>query len=47
MLTRLELAYMVQQVCLFMHDPREPHLALIKHILHYVKGTLSTGLRVG
>ncbi|WVZ74303.1 hypothetical protein U9M48_022504 [Paspalum notatum var. saurae] len=37
-LTQPDLAYAVQQVCLFMHDPREPHLALIKHILRYVKG---------
>ena len=29
-LTRSDLAYDVQQVCLFMHDPREPHLALVK-----------------
>jgi len=34
-------------VCLFMHDPREPHLAMIKRILRYVKGTLSTGLHIG
>jgi len=45
-LTRPELAYAVQQVCLFMHDPCEPHLALIKRILRYVKGTLSTGLHL-
>jgi hypothetical protein len=32
-LTRPDLTYVVQQVCLFMHDPREPHLALIKRIL--------------
>jgi len=38
-LTRPNLAYVVQQVCLFMHDPREPHLAFLKRILHYVKGT--------
>ncbi|WVZ78234.1 hypothetical protein U9M48_025980 [Paspalum notatum var. saurae] len=30
-----------------MHDPRKPHLALIKHILRYVKGTLSVGLHIG
>ena len=30
-----------------MHDPREPHLALIKRILHYVKGTLDAGLHLG
>ena len=45
-LTRPDLAYTVQQVCLFMHDPREPHLVLIKRILRYVKGTLSTGLHL-
>jgi hypothetical protein len=38
--------YAVQQVCLFMHDPHEPHLALIKRILRYVKDTLSTGLHL-
>jgi hypothetical protein len=46
-LTRPDLAYAVQQVCLFMHDPREPHLAQIKRILRYVKGTLSLGLHIG
>ncbi|WVZ98004.1 hypothetical protein U9M48_043497 [Paspalum notatum var. saurae] len=46
-LTRPDLAYAVQQVCLFMHDPREPHLALVKRILRYVKGTLSVGLHLG
>jgi len=46
-LTRPDLAFAVQQVCLFMHDPREPHLALIKRILRYVKGSLSAGLHLG
>jgi hypothetical protein len=46
-LTRLDLAYAVQQVCLFMHDPHKPHLALLKRVLRYVKGTLSTGLHIG
>jgi hypothetical protein len=45
-LTRPDLAYAVQQVCLFMHDPREPHLAMLKRVLRYVKGTLSTGLHI-
>ena len=30
--------------CLFMHDPREPHLAALKRILRYVRGTLHMGL---
>jgi hypothetical protein len=46
-LTRPDLAYAVQQVCLFMHDPREPHLALIKRILWYIKGSMSAGLQLG
>uniref|UniRef100_A0A0A9B536 Reverse transcriptase Ty1/copia-type domain-containing protein n=1 Tax=Arundo donax TaxID=35708 RepID=A0A0A9B536_ARUDO len=46
-LTRPDLAYAIQQVCLFMHDPREPHLALLKRILRYLKGTLSSGLHLG
>jgi hypothetical protein len=31
--TRSDIAYVVQQVCLYMHDLCEPHLVLIKHIL--------------
>jgi hypothetical protein len=42
--TRLDIAYAVQQVCLFMHDPREPHLNLVKRILRYLQGTLDYGL---
>lgn len=37
--TRPDIAYGVQQVCLHMHDPREPHLAALKRILHYVRST--------
>nr|GFB26095.1 ribonuclease H-like domain-containing protein [Tanacetum cinerariifolium] len=36
----------VQQVCLFMHDPREPHFLALKRILRYVRGTLSYGLQL-
>jgi len=27
-----------------MHDPREPHLAALKRILRYIRGTLHLGL---
>jgi hypothetical protein len=37
--TRPDIAYVVQQVCLHMHDPRESHLTAMKHILHYLQGT--------
>jgi hypothetical protein len=42
--TRPDIAYAVQQVCLHMHDPREPHLAALKRILRYIRGTLQFGL---
>lgn len=45
--THPDIAYVVQQICLFMHDPQEPHLALVKRIQRYVEGTLSSGLHIG
>ncbi|GJT69125.1 ribonuclease H-like domain-containing protein [Tanacetum coccineum] len=44
--TRPDITYAVQQVCLHMHDPREPHLAALKRILRYVRGTLDYGLQL-
>lgn len=44
--TRPDIAYTVQQVCLHMHDPREPHLAALKRILRYIHGTLEMGLHI-
>lgn len=44
--TRPDISYAVQQVCLFMHDPREPHFAALKRILRYIKGTISHGLQL-
>ncbi|GJS25500.1 retrotransposon-related protein [Tanacetum coccineum] len=41
-----DLSYVVQQICLYMHDPREPHLAALKRILCYVRGTLEFGLQL-
>jgi hypothetical protein len=43
-LTRPEIAYAVQQVCLHMHAPYDSHFSLIKRIIRYVKGTLDHGL---
>lgn len=31
--TRPDISYAVQQVCLYMYNPREPHLAALKCIL--------------
>lgn len=44
--TRPDIAYAVQQVCLHMHDPREPHLNALKRIIRYIKGTITHGLRL-
>lgn len=42
--TRPDITYVVQQVCLHMHDPRDPHYGLVKRILRYLQGTLDHGL---
>jgi hypothetical protein len=39
-----DIAYAVQQICLHMHDPREPHLTAMKRILRYLQGTSAYGL---
>lgn len=44
--TRPDIAYVMQQICLFMHDPCEPHLTLMKCVLHYLHGTLDYGLHI-
>ncbi|GKC59016.1 ribonuclease H-like domain-containing protein [Tanacetum coccineum] len=41
-----DLSYTVQQICLFMHDPREPQKAALKRILRYIRGTLDYGLQL-
>ncbi|GKC33315.1 ribonuclease H-like domain-containing protein [Tanacetum coccineum] len=44
--TRPNLSYVVQQVCLYMPDPREHHFAALKRILRYVRGTVEFGLQL-
>ena len=34
--TRPDIAYAVQQICLYMHDPQETHLIAAKRILRYL-----------
>jgi len=38
--TQLDISYAVQQVCLHMHDPLEPHLSAVKCILRYLQGNI-------
>nr|GEU65111.1 ribonuclease H-like domain-containing protein [Tanacetum cinerariifolium] len=40
------LSYAVHQICLYMHDPWEPHFASLKRILRYVQGTIDFGLQL-
>ncbi|GJZ32946.1 ribonuclease H-like domain-containing protein [Tanacetum coccineum] len=44
--TKSKLGINVQQVCLHMHDPWEPHFSALKRILCYARGTLDHGLQL-
>jgi hypothetical protein len=45
-LTRPDISFAVQQVCLFMHAPTTTHFQLVKRILRYLKGTSHYGLQL-
>jgi histone deacetylase 1/2 len=45
-LSRPDIAYAVNQACLYMHKPRAAHWNLVKHILRYLRGTVDHGLRI-
>ncbi|XP_017184174.1 uncharacterized mitochondrial protein AtMg00810-like [Malus domestica] len=42
--TRPDIAFSVNQVCQFMHSHLESHLAAVKRILRYLKGSIHLGL---
>ncbi|CAJ2673543.1 unnamed protein product [Trifolium pratense] len=44
--TRPDISYAVQQVCLFMHDPKTQHMSALKRIIRYIHGTLDFGLHL-
>lgn len=44
--TRPDISYALHQICLYMHDPRLPHLHALKRIIRYIKGTLSHGMQL-
>ncbi|KAF5443872.1 hypothetical protein F2P56_036396 [Juglans regia] len=39
-----DIAYAVNQLCQFMHNPREPHWIAIKRVLCYLKDSIDYGL---
>ncbi|GJW33156.1 ribonuclease H-like domain-containing protein [Tanacetum coccineum] len=43
---RPDLSYAVQQLCLYMHDPREPYLNDMKCVLRYLRGTTDLELQL-
>lgn len=44
--TRPDITYVVQQICLYMHDPHEPHFHALKRILRYIQGTIDHDLQI-
>ena len=45
-ITRPDISYAVQQICLYMHDPREEHFVALKRIIRYIKGTPTLDLHL-
>jgi hypothetical protein len=44
--TRPDIAYVVQQVCLFMHDPRTQHIVALKRNIRYTRGSIHHGFHL-
>ncbi|MCH82020.1 hypothetical protein A2U01_0002816 [Trifolium medium] len=44
--TRPDISYVVQQICLFMHNPMEVHMHALRRILRYIQGTKHYGLHL-
>ena len=42
--TQPDIAFSINQVCQFMHQPLESHFAAVKRIMMYLKGTSGLGL---
>ena len=42
--TRLDIAYAVNVVSQFMHDPKKPHMDVVEWILRYLKSAPGKGL---
>ncbi|KAK1665998.1 hypothetical protein QYE76_054157 [Lolium multiflorum] len=42
--TRPDLSFVVNKVCQYLHEPRTPHITVVKRILRYVRFTIDSGL---
>lgn len=45
-LTRPDISFAVNQVCQYMHAPTDVHMAAVKRILRFLKGTITHGLHL-
>jgi hypothetical protein len=45
-LTRPDLVFSINKVCQFLHAPISDHMAVVKRILPYVKGTIRLGIKI-
>lgn len=41
-----DISYAVQQICLYMHAPRQPHFTALKLIIRYVQGIVDLGVHL-
>lgn len=44
--TRPDISYAVNQICLYMHNPRQPHMQALRRIIRYIQGTMYHGLQM-
>lgn len=45
-LTRLDISFLVNKICQFLHAPTTVHLTAAKRVLRYVKGTTNLSLQI-
>jgi hypothetical protein len=45
-ITRPDISYAVNRVCHYLHAPRDTHWSAVKHILRYIRLTVSYGLHI-
>ncbi|KAF9662740.1 hypothetical protein SADUNF_Sadunf18G0085700 [Salix dunnii] len=43
--TRPDISYVVQQICLFMHDPGTQHMSALNCIIRYIKDSMYNNIR--
>jgi hypothetical protein len=44
--TRPDICFVVNRACQFMHAPTDSHWVAVKHILRYLRGTITHGLHI-